>query len=308
MGCSIPLRRLTARWYWLDEHLDRLLDGCATLRITVPWPRESLVHWTHRLIARNGTPTARLRLTITRGCGEVPIYASPACRPNLVIIGTPLDLPEARVYEQGVRLKTTELARVCPRVKSLNFLPSVLAYFEAHETGFDDALFVGRDRHVREGATFNVAAIRGGTIVTPADEILMGVTRAQVIDLARASGYTVEERLLPLDEAVRRGRSVPHRDDQAHHPDPQRGRPRHRRRATRDGHQRPARPVPPPVSSDHATSHQSRERSVEPAPASRFTSSADGSRHRSRLRKSGCGSCTSCCRSSPRITSRTGGV
>jgi branched-chain amino acid aminotransferase len=186
--------------YWLDEHLDRLLDGCATLRITVPWTRASLVDWTHGLIERNHTPTARLRLTITRGCGEVPIYASRACRPNLVMIGTPLDLPDPRVYEQGVRLKTTELARVCPHVKSLNFLPSVLAYFDAHEAGADDALFVSPDRRVREGATFNVAAIRGRTVVTPAAEMLMGVTRAKVIDLARASGYTVDEQPLPLED------------------------------------------------------------------------------------------------------------
>jgi branched-subunit amino acid aminotransferase/4-amino-4-deoxychorismate lyase len=53
---------------------------------------------------------------------------------------------------------------------------------------------------VLEGATFNVFAVLDGTIVTPADDILPGVTRAKVIDLARQEGYRVEQRALLLSE------------------------------------------------------------------------------------------------------------
>jgi branched-chain amino acid aminotransferase len=187
--------------YWLEEHVARLLDGCARLRIPSRWSCNTLIDLTTRLYRENGQPTARLRLTITRGEGGVPIYAAAACRPNLIIFTTPLDLPEDAMYARGLRLLVGTQPRVYPSVKSLNFLPSVLGFLDARASGGDDVLFVNAG-HVLEGATFNVFALLDGTIVTPADGILPGVTRGKVIELARQEGYRVEERPLLLSELL----------------------------------------------------------------------------------------------------------
>ncbi len=199
-GVFDTIAAVDGRIFWLPEHIDRLIEGCQRLRITIPWVRESLLLWTDSLFRINSTPTSRLRITVTRGEGEIPLYSALQCKPNLIIFGTPLDLPNDSIYERGLRLKTASYSRIFPGTKNLSFLASVLAYLEAFAADVDDAIFVSQDGLVLEGATFNIFAVNGRTISTPKDNVLAGVTRAKVIELARSCGYTVNETSVPLAE------------------------------------------------------------------------------------------------------------
>jgi branched-chain amino acid aminotransferase len=199
-GVFDTVAAVDGRVYWLPEHVARLMEGCRLLSIPAPWTETSLITWTTELFEKNGGGTSRLRLTITRGEGDVPLYGARGCRPNLFIIGTPLDLPDESLYRRGLRLATTRHGRVHACAKSLSFLPSVLGFLEASEKGGDDALFVGAGGEVLEGATFNIAAVVGNELVAPVDGILRGVTRAKVLALARGAGLSVIERPISLEE------------------------------------------------------------------------------------------------------------
>ena len=59
---------------------------------------------------------------------------------------------------------------------------AVLGFLDASECGADDAVFINNKQYVLEGSTFNIFAVAGRTIFTPNDDILMGVTRAKVIE------------------------------------------------------------------------------------------------------------------------------
>lgn len=201
-GVFDTIAAVNGRIFWLDEHIDRLLNGCGELSIEPPWTRDMLIKWTRQLFELNHMPTARLRITVTRGEGGIPIYELRKCRPNLIIFSTPLDLPPDGYYQRGLSLKTVSYERIHPRVKSLSFLASILGYLDASAENADDAVFVNRDSAVSEGATFNVFAVSERTLFTAADGILMGITRAKVCDLARHSGYSVVEHTLPLSKLL----------------------------------------------------------------------------------------------------------
>ncbi len=67
------------------------------------------------------------------------------------------------------------------------YVNSVLATTEAHRHGYDEAIFLNEDGHVAEGSSCNIFIVRHGKLITPppSDNILEGITRDSIIELAR---------------------------------------------------------------------------------------------------------------------------
>ena len=84
------------------------------------------------------------------------------------------------------------------------YVNSVLASDEARHNGHDEAILLTESGHVAEGSTCNLFMVRAGVLYTPApvtDNILEGITRASVIDLARNElQLTVQERSIDRSE------------------------------------------------------------------------------------------------------------
>ena len=80
------------------------------------------------------------------------------------------------------------------------YITSSLAKTEAVKSGFDEALLLNSRGKVSEASGMNLFIVRDGTLITPGvdQDILEGITRASVIELARAMGVPVVER--PVDK------------------------------------------------------------------------------------------------------------
>src|SRR5437867_8693465 len=98
-------------------------------------------------------------------------------------------------------------------LKSLNYIQSVLAKFQAIDAGTDEVVMLDHRGMVSEFHGSNIFIVKQGKINTPtsAAGILHGVTRARVIKLAEELGYEVRERdvtpyeLLTADEVFLTG-------------------------------------------------------------------------------------------------------
>ena len=80
---------------------------------------------------------------------------------------------------------------------------SALIKTDANRSGFDEALVLDHNGHVSEGSAMNIFMLRDGVLVTPpvTDNILEGITRRSVIELARNElGLTVLERSIDRTE------------------------------------------------------------------------------------------------------------
>jgi branched-chain amino acid aminotransferase len=80
---------------------------------------------------------------------------------------------------------------------------SALIKTDANRSGFDEALVLDNNGHVSEGSAMNIFMLRDGVLVTPpvTDNILEGITRKSVIELARKElGLTVLERSIDRTE------------------------------------------------------------------------------------------------------------
>lgn len=82
------------------------------------------------------------------------------------------------------------------------YINSALAKSEAHWNGYDEAIVLNADGHVAEGSAMNLFIVRDGTLITTpvSANILEGITRATVLQLAREMGIPTQERAIDRTE------------------------------------------------------------------------------------------------------------
>jgi branched-chain amino acid aminotransferase len=80
------------------------------------------------------------------------------------------------------------------------YITSSLAKTEAVKSGFDEALLLNSRGKVSEASGMNLFMVRDGVLITPGvdQDILEGITRASVLELAKAMGIPTLER--PVDK------------------------------------------------------------------------------------------------------------
>ncbi len=141
------------------------------------------------------------RIIVSRGVGRIGFGKAFLESPiRFTLIVQPLNPPGRDAFEKGSALKIVERERNSPRaldpaMKSGNYLNSLLAYLEAQNEGFEDALMADAQGFMTEGTTFNLFYVKRGIVVTsPLDVgILDGITRKHVIEVARKNGIALRE-------------------------------------------------------------------------------------------------------------------
>jgi len=190
----------------LKRHLGRLKKGAD--QIGIPF-EDDAGKWRRvmgELLQRNRLQAvdASLRLTVTRGSDVLGSLLPPDAPPSptLLLVARPLDTGIAERQRVGVGAVTVHWGDPFNplQIKSLDYLYNMLATAQAKREGAQEALFVGRDGNIIEGATSNVFVISQGTLTTPPEScgLLPGITREVVIELAKREGLTVHEAPVPL--------------------------------------------------------------------------------------------------------------
>jgi branched-chain amino acid aminotransferase len=201
------LRTYDGTPFALDRHLARLAWSAGLAHIELPIPTSALAREVLEAVAAAGNAESYVRVMVTRGRGELGLDPGLAESPTRVVIVTPLEPPPAAVYERGIGAVTFVARRAADGTAAAgaklgNYLVSVLALQRAREAGAAEALIVDGSGRVVEGATSNVFFVSGGTLTTPPDDhgILPGITRAEVLDVARSRGVPVVFRSPAVEE------------------------------------------------------------------------------------------------------------
>jgi branched-chain amino acid aminotransferase len=202
-GVFEGIRVYGGKIFKLSEHLDRLYDSAKAIWLTIPIPKDEMAAVTEEAVRRSGIAEAYIRHIVTRGVGDLGLDPRKCPKASVIIIVDTIRLFAEEVYETGLRVVTAgtpipHREALSPRVKSLNYLPHILAKIEGIHSGADEVLMLDSEGHVAEGSGQNLFVIKQGVVRTPAAYagILKGVTRDVVIELAREAGHEVQETML----------------------------------------------------------------------------------------------------------------
>ena len=173
-GLFETMKAQDAKVFYLREHLKRLKEGVRAIGM----PLQSLKGLEADI--KSGALTELLRknsledglsyikIIVTRGGGDAPLPSTKA-RPTTVIVCKPLDAKAVSGYQKrGVKAVVVKDFRpAIPWIKSLSYLPNILARVEANKKGAYEAIYTGTGSSLLEGASTNLFLVAGGAITTP---------------------------------------------------------------------------------------------------------------------------------------------
>ena len=191
-----------------EGHFARLARSLGELGIAMPMERAALTLVLKETLRRNRVREGLLYLQVSRGVAPRDhAFPTRPTAPAIVITVNRVDreATEARAAK-GVSVITTPENRWgrCD-IKTVGLLSNALAKQAAREAGAAEAWYVDTLGFVTEGASSNAWIVdQDGTLRTRDTNanILRGVTRLSLLDVARNAGFRVNERPFTPDEAV----------------------------------------------------------------------------------------------------------
>lgn len=191
----------------LKEHIDRFVRNFTILCMDIPQSRQEIEAICCELVKRSGFKEG--------------VYIRPIAYKSERSLGPKLHDVESRFccwimklgdyvdIDAGLDCVVSSWRRLSDnaipsRAKAVgSYINSSLASSEAKQAGFDEAIFLREDGTVAEGSAMNLFIVMDGKLITtpPTADILVGITRNTVIELAREElGLVVVERPIARTE------------------------------------------------------------------------------------------------------------
>lgn len=199
-GLFEGIRVYNGKFFLEKEHIDRLFDGAHYLNIKIPLTRAKLIQAINDTIKAAKCVDGYIRLLVTRGTGDLGLDPRRCNKASVIIIVSGITLYPAEMYKNGMSIITSAVQATASeainrRVKTLNYMNSIMAKMEAIRAGVPEALMINSNGFIAECTGDNIFLIKNGVLKTPAPtaSILEGCTRNLVMKLAREAGIEVIE-------------------------------------------------------------------------------------------------------------------
>jgi branched-chain amino acid aminotransferase len=186
----------------LDAHMERFYKSAEVYELPIPYSKEALSEATLELIRRNKLESAYIRPIAYFDAATLSVWTKD-CPVGVAIAAFPTGSYHADAAK-GVRVTVSSVrkfdnsaipawAKACGQ-----YINSARAVQEAQRKGFDEALLLNTRGEVAEGSGENLFLVKNGEVVTNDRDasILMGVTRASVLEIANDLG--IPTRVAPM--------------------------------------------------------------------------------------------------------------
>ena len=166
---------------FIDDYLNRFFNSAAIMSVEVPVSRAEIKASALALIKSNGLLHSGLRLILTGGYS--PDSFTPTT-PNFYMLEQPLQMPDAELFTNGVKLMWHQYTREVAEVKTTNYVVPILLQAQWKAMGAYDVLYHD-EQFVTESSRSNFFIVsKDNILITPDRNVLKGITRKKVLELA----------------------------------------------------------------------------------------------------------------------------
>ncbi len=186
----------------LDAHIDRFYKSAELYDLAIPYSLTTLTDASLEVIRVNKLEAAYMRPVAFCDAGTLSVWTA-ECPISVAIAAVPTGKYLANA-DAGVRvtispIKKFDLSAIPAWAKACGqYINSARAVNDAQKRGFDEAILLNSQGLVAEGSGENLFLVKDGCIVTNDKDssILMGVTRASVLEIAQDLG--IDARVSPI--------------------------------------------------------------------------------------------------------------
>lgn len=182
----------------LNDHIDRFYNSARILGIPPKYSKEQIAEIIHEGIERNGFIHTNIKFIQTGGISADGFM--PAEMGTFFAYFYEAKEYPKHLYEQGIKLKTSNLMRQYPEAKTVNYAASIVEARKAAIEGFHDIVHTDKSGDLYEATRSNLFGIRDGKLITTDQAVLLGITRKVVLEIANTLSIPVEFRCINLSE------------------------------------------------------------------------------------------------------------
>ena len=198
------IRLVKNEWLFIDEHIDRLFEGCLAVDITLDLSRDEIkeaILETQKI--NNMTDSAHARVMITRG-DKIKPFQQPSLSTsgiNFIII---MEHSSENPNSNGIKLVTVPQVRGLPmsqdpKLNSHSKLNCIIACIQANKAGGDEALMLDPYGFVNTTNSCNFFIVKNNEVWTSTGDYCMnGITRKKVIELCSEHKIPIYEKNFSL--------------------------------------------------------------------------------------------------------------
>ena len=198
------IRLVKNEWLFIDEHIDRLFEGCIAVDITLDLSRDEIkeaILETQKI--NNMTDSAHARVMITRG-DKIKPFQQPSLSTsgiNFIII---MEHSSESPNSNGIKLVTVPQVRGLPmsqdpKLNSHSKLNCIIACIQANKAGGDEALMLDPYGFVNTTNSCNFFIVKNNEVWTSTGDYCMnGITRKKVIELCSEHKIPIYEKNFSL--------------------------------------------------------------------------------------------------------------
>lgn len=192
----------------LQDHVERLVRSARILNLDLAEQASDLNRVLVELVARNGCrQDVYIRPIVYKAGATIKLTLS-GLKTGFCAYVTPMG--EYLALDRGLEVTFSAWRRIednaiPARAKPTGaYINATMASDEAQARGFDEALMLTADGHLAEASSANVFLVEHKTLITPptSDDILGGITRDCVIQIAGRLGLAVQERRVDRSEVL----------------------------------------------------------------------------------------------------------
>lgn len=200
LGVYEALTALRGKPFRFADHWNRLLDSAHLLNLNVPVTEEKAERVIRELLEKNGLSGTRanVKFILTGGSATASLEYDFE-KPTFFIIVEKFEPLPAKLYSEGAKVVTYRHQRGFPEIKTTDYAMAVNLQNWRKDEGAVEILYTF-DGEVLECATSNIFLVKDKTIITPAENILKGITRRVTLEIVEKAGYQVEERRVEESE------------------------------------------------------------------------------------------------------------
>ena len=201
------LRCYGGKIFKLNEHSQRLLDGCKALDMKIQYTIEQINQACIDAVRANNITDGYLRPLAWRGAEQIGV-AAPLAKIHLAVAAW--EWPQyykGDLLEKGIKVMTSKWRRPAPDTAPVHakasglYMICTISKQTAEAQGCNDALMLDYRGHVAELTSANLFMVKDGELHTPTpDCFLDGITRQTVIEMAKGMGFKVHVRTILPDE------------------------------------------------------------------------------------------------------------